>query len=86
MEKKKQLQRSLPWIILVVVLFLVCFRMEDALADTTDKGEITVHVKTEELSGSDCGASSAVPLSSCEMYQFINFIEDGRKIEIEVLL
>ncbi len=34
MEKRKQLHRSLPWILLVLVLCFVCFAMDDASANT----------------------------------------------------
>lgn len=35
MEKKKQLQKSLPWFLLVLILFFICFAMDDALAAET---------------------------------------------------
>ena len=55
MEKKKQLQKSLPWILLVVVLFFACFAMDDVFANTVQDS-----AKTEVLEPTETGTLSCV--------------------------
>lgn len=50
MEKKKQLHKTLPWILLVLVLFFVCFTMDDAFADTAQETGIPAPAESGTLS------------------------------------
>ena len=37
MRKRKQLGKTLPWIALIMVLFLACFHMDEAFASTMEE-------------------------------------------------
>lgn len=54
MEKKKQLHKSLPWFLLVAILFFICFAMDDAFAASIPVGPGTQIPSPTEAGSLSC--------------------------------